>query len=100
MWPYFSIDNGSHPVALAGPGHRQHGPEEDGDGKDQGGAGGRHHVVDDDDQIAHHLWMGHQHVVESVAQLHDQRLPLVESIGLLQLLIIKHPGRTQTDGFI
>ena len=97
IWPYLSIDNGSHPVALAGPGHWQHGPEEDGDGKDQGGARGRHHVVDDDDQVAHRLWVGHQHVVEGVAELEDQWLPSVEFIWLLQLFIIKHPVRTQRD---
>ncbi len=97
IWPYLSIDDGSHPVALAGPRHWQHGPEEDGDGKDQGGAGGRHHVVDDDDQVAHHLRVGHQHVVEGVAELEDQGLPLVEYIWLLQLLIIKHSGQTHTE---
>lgn len=79
---YLRVDDGGHPVALAGPGNGQHGPEEYGGGKDQGDAGGRHHVVDDDDEVAQHLRVGHQHVVEGVAELEDQRLFLVEFIRL------------------
>lgn len=55
-------------------------------------------MVDDDDQVAHHLRVRHQHVVESVAQLEDQRLVLVEFVRLIQLLIIKHPGQTDREG--
>lgn len=37
-------------------------------------------MVDDDDEVAHHLRVGHQHVVEGVAELEDQRLALVEFV--------------------
>lgn len=94
IWLYLSVDDGSHPVALAGPGNWQHGPEEDGGWKDQRDAGGRYHVVGDDDEEAHHLRVGHQHVVEGEGELEDQWLFLVEFIGPLHLLIIKHPEQT------
>lgn len=93
MCRHLRVNDGGHPVALAGPRHRQHGPQEDGDGQDQGGTGGRYHVVDDDDQVADHLGVGNQHVVEGVAQLQDERLLLVESVGAVQLVVIEHPGQ-------
>lgn len=92
---HLSIDDDSHPVALAGPWNRQHCPEKDGNGKDQRNTRGWHQVVYDDDQVAHQLWVSHQHVVEGVAKLEEQRLVLVEFIWLLQLLVIKHPGQTE-----
>lgn len=52
-------------------------------------------MVDDDDQVADHLGVGHQHVVEGVAELQDQRLTVVEAIRLLQLLVVEHPGGTR-----
>lgn len=79
---HLCVDDGRHPVTLTGPRHRQHGPEEDGDGKNQGDKGGRHHVVDNDDQVANELRVGHQHVVEGVAELQDQGLGLVEMVRL------------------
>lgn len=33
---YLCVDYGSHPEAFAGPGHGQHGPEEDENGQDEG----------------------------------------------------------------
>lgn len=88
---YLRVDNGRHPEAFAGPGHRQHGPEEDEDGQHQRGHGRRDHVVEDDDQITHHLRMSHQHVIESVAELEELRLRAVEVLRLLQILVIEHP---------
>lgn len=57
-------------------------------------------MVDDDDQEANHLGVRNQHVVEGVAQLQDQRLLLVESVGPLQLVVVKHPGQRHRCGFI
>lgn len=54
-------------------------------------------MVDDDDQVTNELRVRHQHVVEGVAELQDQRLALVEVIGLLQLLVVEHPE--QKRGF-
>ncbi len=89
--PHLRVDDGRHPEALAGPGHRQHGPEEDEDGQHQRGHGCRDHVVEDDDQVTHHLRVSHQHVIESVAELEDLRLTAVETLRRLQLLVIEHP---------
>lgn len=50
-------------------------------------------MINDDDQVAHHLRMSHQHVVECVTELEDQRLHLIEPVRLFQLLIIKHSGK-------
>ena len=88
---YLGVDDGSHPEALAGPGDRQHGPQEDGDGEDQRDAGRGHHVVDDDDQVAHELGVSDQDVVEGVAQLQEQGLPAIELVRLVQFLVIEHP---------
>lgn len=52
---YLSIDDCHHPEAPAGPGDRQHGPEEDEDGQQEGDDGGRDHMVKDDHEIAHHF---------------------------------------------
>lgn len=52
-------------------------------------------MVYDDDQVAHELRVSHQHVVEGVAKLEEQRLVLVEFIRLRQLFIVKHPGQTE-----
>lgn len=52
---YLCVDDGSHPEALGGPWHRQHGPEEDENGQDEGEEGGRHDVVENDDKVAQHL---------------------------------------------
>lgn len=52
---YLSVNDGGHPEAFAGPGHGQHGPEEDEDGQDEGEEGGGHDVVEDDDKVAQHL---------------------------------------------
>lgn len=56
-------------------------------------------MVDDDDQVADHLRVGNQHVVEGVAQLKDQRLLLVESVGPLQLVVVKHPRQRHRCAF-
>lgn len=50
-------------------------------------------MINDDDQVAHHLRMSHQHVVEGVTELEDQRLLLVEPVRPIQLLIVKHSGK-------
>lgn len=52
---YLCVDYGGHPEAFARPGHRQHGPEEDEDGQDEGEERSRHDVVEDDDEVAQHL---------------------------------------------
>ena len=88
---YLSVDDGGHPEAFAGSRDGQHGPEEDEDGQHQRGHRGGDHVVEDDDQVADHLGVGHQHVVEGVAELQQLGLPAVEALGLLQLLVVKHP---------
>lgn len=52
-------------------------------------------MVDNDDQVANELGVGHQHVVEGVAELQDQRLGLVEMVRLFQLLVVEHPERRE-----
>ncbi len=49
------VDYGGHPEAFGRPGHRQHRPEEDEYGQDEGEEGSRHDVVEDDDKVAQHL---------------------------------------------
>lgn len=54
-------------------------------------------MVDDDHQVANHLRVSHQHVIEGIAELQYERLALVEVLGLLQLIIIKHPGQKEKE---
>ena len=75
---YLCVDDGHHPEPSAGPGDRQHGPEEDQDGQHEGDHGGGDHVVEDDDEVAHHLRAGHQRVVHGVEQQQEAGLPNIE----------------------
>lgn len=87
---YLSVDDGGHPEAFGGPRHRQHGPEEDQDGQDEGEERSRHDVVQDDDEVTQHLRLGHHRVVEGKEQLQRPRQRGVKLIGLGDLVTYKH----------
>ena len=50
-------------------------------------------MVEDDDKVAHHLGAGHQRVVQCVEEQQEARLPHVELLRLLQLVVMEHPAR-------
>lgn len=88
---YLCVDNGHHPESSAGPGNRQHGPEEDQNGQHKGDHGGRDHVVQYDHKVAHHFWAGHQGVVHGIEQQQEPGLANVEFLWLFKLIVMEHP---------
>lgn len=95
---YLCVDNGSHPEALGGPGHRQHGPEEDENGQDEREQRSRDNVVEDDDKVAQHLRLGHHGVIEGRQQLQWPRQPHKKLIGLFNLVVFKHATESTEGG--
>ena len=53
--PYLSVDNHSDPVDRVRSGHRQHGPEEDRDGKGQREDAGIEQGIQNHDKVAEEL---------------------------------------------
>lgn len=52
MCSYLRVDYSCHPEPLGGSGHRQHSPEENQDGQNEGDGRRSHHVVQHDDEVA------------------------------------------------